>query len=196
MSRIAAHIVSWVFNPGTLVLGLLILGVIVSPLSLLAKVWWMVGYLVATGLGGLILLISWAHGLVIDADLTTPINLRDRTRVLLLFLAILALMMFASFQADQVQPLHTILITLLVIGAVVASITLVWKISLHMLGVGTLTAALLLIFGPQWWPVSVLVPLVAWARLRLHRHTPYQLVGGFVVGVAITSIIFWSSGLV
>jgi len=196
MSRIVAHAISWIFNPGTLVLGLLILGVAVSPISMLAKIWWYVGYLVATGLGGVILLFSWAHGLVIDADLTTPINLRDRTRVLLFFLAILALMLFASFQANQVQPLHTILITLLVIGAVVAAITLVWKISLHMLGVGTLTAALLLVFGPSWWSVSLLVPLVAWARLRLHRHTPYQLVGGFALGVGITSLIFWWSGIV
>lgn len=196
MSRLTAHAIAWIFNPGALVFALLVLGVTISSFSNEATIGWFLLLGLAGLAGVIILLVAWAHGLVIDVDLMTPINLRDRSRIVVFFLAVLTLLLLVSFRAGKLEPLHTILLTLLVLGAVVAVITLVWKISLHMLAVGTFTAAFLFILGPSWWAISLLVPLVAWSRLRLHRHTPYQVLGGFLLGVAVTSAVFWWSGLV
>lgn len=196
MSRYLAHLISWLFNPGVLILTLLLVGVAASPMSPATTIGWLIAIGLAVIVGLIILLVTWAHGLVIDVDLMTPINLRDRSRILLFFLAVLTFLLFGSFRGGQAEPFHTILITMLVLGGLVAAITLFWKISLHMLSVGMVTTALLLIFGPRLWPVSLLIPTVSWARLRLHRHTPYQLIGGFLLGVITTSVIFWWAGLI
>lgn len=196
MTRFMAHAVSWLFNPGFLILLILVMGVLAAPIGEQAHRLWLVAIGLATLVAIFILSVAWAHGLVIDVDLMTPMNLRDRSRIVVLFLGILVFLLVGSYKTAQPQPLHAILVTLLLLGLAVAAITLVWKISLHMLGVGMLAAAVLLIYGPGWWPVSLLVPLVSWARLRLRRHTPLQLVGGFSLGVLMTCLIFWWSGLI
>ncbi len=69
-------------------------------------------------------------------------------------------------------------------------ITFVWKISMHMIGIGGLTAALLALsfrFGLDIWWVFSLVILVSGAvgssRLYLNAHTPMQVHAGFLLGL-------------
>lgn len=51
-------------------------------------------------------------------------------------------------------------------------ITLVYKISGHV-GIATLV-------GLLWWPLLFAVPLVAWSRIVLKRHTKGEVVAGFL----------------
>ena len=76
--------------------------------------------------------------MVLDADLFTPVNLRDRSQILLVFVSIILLLLIASFRMSQPQPLHAVFVVILVIGLVVAGISSYWKISLHMLGTSVL----------------------------------------------------------
>lgn len=57
-------------------------------------------------------------------------------------------------------------------------ITLFWKISGHAAGVGLLTAFLIRWFGWGWWPAVLLVPVIAWIRIKQKNHTPAQTVVG------------------
>ncbi|MEM7531832.1 MAG: hypothetical protein AAF639_06640 [Chloroflexota bacterium] len=65
-------------------------------------------------------------------------------------------------------------------------ITLRWKISFHCTMAAQLSVLSLLLFG---WnigtPVVFSVPLIAWARVHLQRHTIAQTVAGSVLGVAL-----------
>ncbi len=68
-------------------------------------------------------------------------------------------------------------------------ITLFWKISMHMIGIGGLTGALLALsyrFGIDMWMlfafVVVLAGLLGTARLYLNAHTPGQVHVGFLLG--------------
>lgn len=68
-------------------------------------------------------------------------------------------------------------------------ITFVWKISLHMLGVGGLTGAMLALsfrFGLDIWVLLSIIILLAGflgtARLYLKAHTPAQVYAGFMLG--------------
>ena len=66
--------------------------------------------------------------------------------------------------------------------AIMLLITLVWKISIHgatSAAVATLAWALI---GSLALPLGLSVPLIAWSRVRLKRHTPMQTVAGAVVG--------------
>jgi len=68
--------------------------------------------------------------------------------------------------------------------AVIFVITLRWKISVHCSAAsGAATIVFLLVGTPL--PLLVGVPLVAWARIRLHQHTLAQTVAGTLLGAAI-----------
>ncbi len=199
ISKFLANGVSWIFNPAIFVVVMLGFGIGLShSLSKRAMVYWFVALSFFSLVGMIILAISWLKGIVIDADLATPMNLLDRSRLLVIFVSLILLMLFASFQMDQPQPLHANLITILVLGLLVAGITYYWKISLHMLGVSTFLVAMMYSLDRDlfFWLGVFLIPLVTWARLVLHRHTPYQLTAGFLVGIFITRIVFQYYGLI
>jgi membrane-associated phospholipid phosphatase len=75
--------------------------------------------------------------------------------------------------------------------AVLAVVTLFWQISIHMISVTGGVVAAGILFG---WPVGLLfaplIPLVGWARLRLSRHTPAQVIAGTLAGAALPWLVF------
>ncbi len=85
-------------------------------------------------------------------------------------------------------PLLTLLAgTLAVQAAVLMLITLTWKISLHTAAMASWLAVCLALFGSAAAPLAGLVLAVAWARVQLRRHTPWQTVAGALVGFLMTS---------
>ena len=78
-----------------------------------------------------------------------------------------------------------------IVTFVMTIITLYWKISIHSVGVAGPAMALSVVFWP-WGLLFILVlPPIVWSRYVLKKHTPAQLAGGIIVGVVITSILFW-----
>lgn len=74
---------------------------------------------------------------------------------------------------------------------VMAMITLVWQISMHAMSISCAVVAIGLLFGILPALVATpLIPLVGAARLKLHRHTPAQVVAGTLVGALIPVILF------
>lgn len=71
-------------------------------------------------------------------------------------------------------------------AVVVLAITLRWKISVHVAtAAGVTTMAWALLGTPL--PLVLTVPLVAWSRVRLRRHTVLQTVAGAFLGFVIFS---------
>jgi len=71
---------------------------------------------------------------------------------------------------------------------IVLLINLSWKISIHAMGVAGPLTALIYLFG---WPGLVFtlsVPLVAWSRVYLKRHTPWQVTMGTLLGFSLTAV--------
>ena len=74
-------------------------------------------------------------------------------------------------------------------GIVLALITLGWKISFH---TATLTGAVAVLWwhvGPDAATLLTFVVVVGWARLRLRRHTPAQVVAGALVAGAVSIVV-------
>ncbi|MDY0201964.1 MAG: hypothetical protein WC951_00240 [Bacteroidales bacterium] len=83
--------------------------------------------------------------------------------------------------------------TLAVLAALVISIW--WKISIHMIGIGGLVGlTLALTYNIQYSELPYLIlsimlsGIVAWARLHLNTHSPSQVYAGFGIGVTLVSI--------
>jgi hypothetical protein len=85
-------------------------------------------------------------------------------------------------------------VSLFMLGASIAiaitlAITIWWKISIHMVGIGGVTGLLFalsqkLYVDINWYLMGVIIlaGIVAWARLALHSHKPSQVYMGFVLG--------------
>ncbi|MFZ2489915.1 MAG: hypothetical protein WA208_00385 [Thermoanaerobaculia bacterium] len=71
----------------------------------------------------------------------------------------------------------------LIILAVCAVATRWLKVSLHSAFGGLAATTLLLVGSPAGWLVLAVLPVLAWSRLALRRHTVPEVLTGFLVGV-------------
>jgi len=76
-------------------------------------------------------------------------------------------------------------ITIMLFGSL-GAITLFWKISFHAGIISAAVTTAVILGGYSTWPVTLLVPLVGWSRVRLRRHTPRQVLYGSLLGMLIT----------
>lgn len=106
--------------------------------------------------------------------------------VLMLWL-FLCLGLIRYWQAPPIVELF-VMATILLVG-VLGLITLFWKISFHGATITAAVTTTMMVAGYSAWPVILLVPLVGWARIRLRRHTPRQVIYGSLVGAAIAMVL-------
>jgi len=69
-------------------------------------------------------------------------------------------------------------------------VTLVWKLSIHAAVVAGAVTVLVLAFGPPLLVSALLVPLVCWARVAVHDHTPAQTLAGAALGATVAAVVF------
>jgi membrane-associated phospholipid phosphatase len=87
------------------------------------------------------------------------------------------------------KNLETLLLLVAVSGLIMMFITLWWKISMHASALSAAITALTLVYGLIVLPAYLLVILVSWSRVRLHRHTLSQVIAGSIVGVALSWVL-------
>ncbi len=77
----------------------------------------------------------------------------------------------------------------------ITGVTLVWKMSMHVVGTAGAATVLVLLYGKRAAPALALIPLVGWSRYVLEHHTVAQIVAGAVVGAGAPLIVFRQMGL-
>lgn len=80
-------------------------------------------------------------------------------------------------------------------AALLLAITLRWKISVHSAAAAGLAVFAWLLFATAALPFFLLLPLVAWSRLRLGRHTLTQILAGTALGSGVFSAAWLLGGL-
>lgn len=70
-------------------------------------------------------------------------------------------------------------------------ITLRWKISLHSAAAGSLTVLGVAAFSLSGLYLALTVPLIAWARVRLERHTLMQTIAGAALGALVVAFAWF-----
>ena len=79
---------------------------------------------------------------------------------------------------------------MLVSVAVLAVITMVWKISIHCAVASGSVTILALAYGPLVLSGYLLVGLLGWSRVAVRDHTIWQAVGGAVLGAAAAALVY------
>ena len=94
---------------------------------------------------------------------------------------------------------NTRIMFLLALGSLVVSVILMginwyWKVSIHCAGVTGPIFALVYVFGINALPLTPIVGLVGWSRIKLKNHTFAQTLAGtliaLVVGIPIFAILY------
>ncbi len=75
-------------------------------------------------------------------------------------------------------------------------VNLWWKISLHTALVAASVTLLVILYGSIAVVTAVLLPLIAWARLKLGYHSLAQVATGALLSALIVVIVFYLFGLV
>jgi membrane-associated phospholipid phosphatase len=144
---------------------------------------WVSSYLILTILAPVLYLL-W----LLKQGLITDIHLRvraERTRPLLVSLS-LALLTWVLLAAANAPRLLIILAAATSLQtALFFIITIYWKISLHSASAAAMAVLAWLLYGSMAWGLILTIPLIAWARVRLDRHTLSQTVAGAVLGGAV-----------
>lgn len=115
---------------------------------------------------------------------------REERRPIIVIFIVCSLVSLFLINKFGTKMLLDLFILLLTTGFIASLITVFWKVSIHMVldTTGILLTNFLL--GWHFWPLFILIPVVAWARLRLRRHTPAQILAGVFL-----SIIIFSAGI-
>lgn len=109
-------------------------------------------------------------------------------RIFPLFFALLGNTIF-YFYFSHNEPIFVKIIALssILLTIFALPITYFWKISLHMIGMGAFTTFLLIYFKFHWlYSLSAIIfsQQVAWARMFLKSHDIWQIIAGYLLGIA------------
>lgn len=175
--------ISTLFEPMIVLFVLAVLGGIRAGLAGIDLISY-IAYLLAMTGATWYLRVRFMRSLRTNWDVSDRVK-RVRLLVLLLaffFLVFLSILLWKNYLLTQVFGLFLVWL----IGFFL--ITLRIKISGHM---GLLTLALGMIlgwYGIAWLPIVLVLPLVAWSRLVLKRHTMREVIGGVCYSIVLLSL--------
>ena len=129
----------------------------------------------------------------LDGIFINPRNQRTRIYVLATCLGIAGVVVLHFTQAPEL--LLVTFVTGLVSIVIFMTINLYWKISLHTGFITSAVTIVTIVYGDFLSLTLLLVPLVAWARLKMKLHTWQQVACGAALAAAIVVISFAAFGI-
>ncbi len=175
-----AYAISQVGSPP--VLGAAVMALIASTLSS-PRAWTWAGVYVFLAILTPLLYLVWLvrRGRITDLD----VQLREqRTRPLIFTIACAGLAWLVLALGGA--PLQMVVVTggLWLQMAIIFGVTLRWKISMHSAAAAGVAMLVWSLAGTML-PLLIGVPIIAWSRVRLRRHTVAQTIAGAVLGLTI-----------
>lgn len=131
-----------------------------------------------------------AHGVVLDDTLANKQLHRKRLIALLPIAIILLVEIIVMLQTRIYQPLFAVFLSSLLVSIIGGAISYYWKVSAHSIGLATTITLLAFLLGYWVFSFAIVIPFLAWARLKLKRHTPLQLLIGTIIPPIFIVLIF------
>lgn len=131
-------------------------------------------------------------GIVTDFHLNVR---KERTKPFLIMTANTAVVFLVMLLLGAPKLILIVIATAVLQLFFMLLITLRWKISGHCTAVAGLVVLALALFGENLLPSTLLIPLVAWSRIRLKRHTLVQTVAGSFMGAVIVSTLLYFTNI-
>jgi len=182
-----ALLISGMFSPLTIAIAAVaIAGYAINDESVLL---WITLYIALTILPpALYIMYLVRKGTVTDFHL----NLRkERTKPFLLMTINTALVLLVMLLAGAPKLILVVIAAAVIQLSFMLLITLRWKISGHCTAATGLVVLALALFGEILLPLTLIIPLIAWSRIRLKRHTIAQTAAGIFLGaITVTTLLY------
>jgi membrane-associated phospholipid phosphatase len=185
--KLAAKIISTLLNPISLLLPLPFLLVFRATGDFDYSVYWFLVSLIFLGLFSIFILIGVWKGYFSDLDIS-----RRNQRPLLYLAAILmsTIYLVLLFVTNAPLILAIGVIGLLLGLAVTDLVNMKTKASVHVATITGFVTVMTLLYGLQFSFLYVLVPIVAWARIKTKNHTLSQTVLGATLSFILTIFVY------
>lgn len=124
-----------------------------------------------------------------DALFSNRRHQRHRIYVIGLFFTVITLLLLNWLGAPT--AIFAVLLITMVTVVTFAAVNLWWKISVHTSTTSAFVVILHILYG--WWalPSLILLPAMAWSRVKLAQHTIGQVTAGAVVSAVIVLVILF-----
>jgi len=89
------------------------------------------------------------------------------------------------FFVTETKILFLLALGYTVVTTILLAVNFFWKISTHCAGVAGPIVALIFVFGINVLPLSLILVLLCWSRIKLQNHTFYQTVAGTLISLTV-----------
>lgn len=180
-----ARIITDIFNGSITMILAPLIAVLVSPLEPKQKVLFISLYILIPTLPYIILS---RIGKISDYDFTK----REERPPYFIALSLFFGVMLIAVRQFGVEQLTNVALCLFVVSSVITAITFSWKISGHMTYSTFLFCTLAYLFpSPYIYILFIFLPLIAWTRVELKKHTLAQVLAGTLTTLTICILIYW-----
>lgn len=187
MNNYIAKFISTVINP-LVILSVLPFILVFKSTQDYSKAWfWTIFSLVFILIFSLFVLIAIEKGYFSDLDISKR---RQRSMLYTFSIALSAIYVVFLYFLKAPEVLFIALFGLVFGLASMEFINRITKASIHVASIAAFATSLFLGFGPLFLLSFVLVPMVAWARIKTHNHTKRQTLIGATMGILITLAVY------
>lgn len=130
-------------------------------------------------------------GFALDDTLANSRVKRERILFIAPFFLIGLFEWYLAVKLKTGQPFLATIVATTIMTGIVALISYQWKISNHLTNISALVVMATLLYGTMTLWLALLIPITAWSRRTLERHTNRQIIGGTLLAPAIILPVFY-----
>lgn len=187
MSELIAKIISTIFNPVFIFPPTIYLLVDkVANNDIYAFKWTMFSYVFISIVG-----IFVAFGVILGIFSDMDVSKREERPLLFAFMGIVTILYLVSLIMFNAPKVLLIVAFALILGLLL--ITIVnkeIKASLHVAAVSSFISFIAIVYGGIFLFAFLIIPVVAWSRVKIKRHTLLEAITGGILGIALTIIVY------
>ncbi len=152
-----------------------------------AIVWTAASLLFAATIG-LFVLYGVKRGMFSDFD----ISIKEQRKPIFIFAAIVSILYFFIIFFLHGPKILMATLGALLLGVLIDSfVNRKIKASIHLAVYSAFAAVLGILYGGIFWFFVILIPLVAWSRIKLKRHSLTETIVGTILGLVIVIVLYY-----
>jgi membrane-associated phospholipid phosphatase len=188
----SARVISNLFSPPLVALACILVTALATKSE--SSLFWILVFITLLIIPPTVFILSLVHkGKISDFHM----NIREeRALPLFAIFAYAALIFLVMYLGGAPRLMLIVTAAALLQILLVFIITLKWKISGHCTSAAGLAFLTIALYGENVIPLTLIVPVIAWSRIRLGRHTISQTLAGSFLGAATVIIILYLTNVI
>lgn len=187
MPKILAQIISTILNPIVLISPVPYLLVLKTTNNKALANFWEIFSLIFIVIFSLFILIGIEQKIFSDIDISKR---KQRPLLFTFAIGLCAIYIVFLYLFNGPQVLFMVAFTLILGLVIFELVNRTTKASLHVGTVAAFSTSLFIVYDGYLILTFLLIPLVAWARIKNHNHTKMQTLIGAALGILITLVAY------